>query len=305
MKKNKLKKKTVEITGLIILLVGIFSAGFLGTNYLLRKLNPITQNTPNITNNNISTNKLSKEDQQIKQQEEQQRQQKAKEEEQAKIKNQPLYPKEVFLTLDDGPSIYTSKIIKILNDNNVKASFFVIGKNVDKYPDLAKLEIQNGMCIMPHSYSHDYNIAYKSVDAYFDDLQRCIDSMTKATGENDFKYLRFPGGSDNQVSHGNMKSIRSEVIQKGYKYIDWNVSSADAAPYYVEAERIRQNVLSQCKEHNFAIVLMHDAPDKATTVEALPEIIQGLKEQGFVFRTFSDLSDQEIKKMIEIKVMNR
>lgn len=221
------------------------------------------------------------------------------------VNDRPLFSKEVFLTFDDGPSVNTLKILKILDDNNVKATFFVIGDNVDKYPELIKAEYNDGMTIINHSYTHQYSM-YKSVQSAMADFNKCNVSIKNAIGLTPLPYLRFPGGSDNTVSYSKiMKDIRDEVAAKGIEYIDWNVDSGDADSFRVAAGTIDNNLLKQLSNKNFAVTLMHDAPAKTTTVEALPVIIDYLKKQGFVFRTFADLTQTEEKEMIREKIIDR
>lgn len=222
-----------------------------------------------------------------------------------KIQDRPLFPKEVFLTFDDGPSTNTLKILKLLDDNKIKATFFVIGKNVDEHPELVKAEYLDGMSIMNHSYSHDYSI-YKSIEASMEDFDKCNVSIKNAIGIEPHRFIRFPGGSDNQVSnHQIMASIREAVVAKGIEYVDWNTSSGDAAAVTVPAKNIESNLLNQLANRNFAVVLMHDVQSKTTTVEALPSVINYLIKQGYVFRTFDDLTPTEEQEMIKTGVINR
>lgn len=222
------------------------------------------------------------------------------------IQDRPLYPKEVFLTFDDGPSPNnTLKVLDILNQNNIKATFFVIGKHVDAYPEIVKTLQENGMCILTHTYSHDYAI-YKSKETYFNDLEAGNEAIKRATGDYPIKYVRLPGGSDNRVSSMNiMKDIRDTLKQKDIRYVDWNVSSGDAAADVVPMNTIRDNLLGQFRYRNFAVMLMHDAQAKTTSAEALPYVIKYLKEQGFVFRTFDDITPTEEKEMIKQRVIYR
>lgn len=221
--------------------------------------------------------------------------------------NGPLYPKEVFLTFDDGPSETTTlKILKILKDNNVKGTFFVIGKKCEKNPEILKELKANGMAIASHTYTHEYKVIYKNVENYFNDLDKCNNTIKNITGSLPLNYTRLPGGSDNlMTSKRNMEDIRKHLKERGICYVDWNVSSADAASDNVPASKIYNNVMKQCKNKNLAVVLMHDAYYKRTTVEALPSIIKNLKEQGFYFRTFEDLSEEEEKIMIRCGIINR
>ena len=221
------------------------------------------------------------------------------------VKDRSIFSKEVFLTFDDGPSINTLKILKILNNNNVKATFFVIGSNVDAHPELVKAEYKDGMAILNHSYTHDYSM-YKSIETCVADFNRCNVSVKNALGIDLLPYIRFPGGSDNKVSNSKiMNNIRNKFISKGMEYIDWNSDAGDADKVLVSTGIIEHNLLRQLGSTNFAVILMHDAPGKTTTVEALPAVINYLKKQGFVFRTFADLTPAEEKKMIKERIIDR
>ncbi|MDP4090701.1 MAG: polysaccharide deacetylase family protein [Bacillota bacterium] len=220
-------------------------------------------------------------------------------------KDRPLSPKEVFLTFDDGPSPNTEKILKILNDNGVKASFFVLGSCAERYPDMVKAEYEGGMAILNHSYSHNYSM-YKSLEGCTEDFNRGRDVLKSILGIEPLSFIRFPGGSDNRVSNSNtMKNIRDTLAGKGIDYVDWNVSSEDASAAKVPADKIRSSTISQLSHRNFAVILMHDAGGKTTTVEALPSIIDYLKTQGFVFRTFSDITTAEYNEMLKDKIIDR
>ncbi|MDP4089712.1 MAG: polysaccharide deacetylase family protein [Bacillota bacterium] len=221
------------------------------------------------------------------------------------VVDKPLAPKEVFLTFDDGPSVNTQKILKILNDKGVKASFFVLGRNAERYPDLIKAENEAGMAILNHSYSHDYSM-YKSVDICMEDFSKSEKILNEILGTHSSNFIRFPGGSDNKVSNANtMKDIRDTFVSKGMAYVDWNISSADAAAALVPSETIKSNVINQLSHKSFGVVLMHDAGAKTTTVDALPEIVDHLIAQGFVFRTFNDLTPAEEKEMIKTRIVDR
>jgi peptidoglycan/xylan/chitin deacetylase (PgdA/CDA1 family) len=218
--------------------------------------------------------------------------------------NIPMYPKEVYLTFDDGPTKKnTTVVLDILRENNVKASFFVIGDLAEKNQDLIKRMQEDGMTILPHSYSHEYAI-YKSESSYFQDLEKCISVIKGITGKELPPFIRMPGGSDNLVGPREvLKRIRKSLRDQDIRYVDWNVSSLDASSNVVDKDIIVSSVINKCKTTNLAVVLMHDANSKSTTAEALPEIIKFLKENGFVFRTFEDLTEEEESAMIKRKII--
>ncbi len=205
---------------------------------------------------------------------------------------QSKYPKATktcYLTFDDGPSDNTLKILKILKEFDAKATFFVIGTN-SKLEYLKKIE-KSGHAIGLHSNTHDYSKIYKSTDAFFKDIDKLSKKIDKQIGIKT-KLLRFPGGSNNTVSKnykkGVMTDLTTEVQIKGYAYFDWNVDSGDASGVRVAASRITRNVLNQAKNKNSICVLMHDTAAKTTTVKALPDILHGLKKQGYKFEVLTE-----------------
>lgn len=190
-----------------------------------------------------------------------------------------------YLTFDDGPSENTEKILDTLKENNIKATFFVNG-NPNK-AEIYKRIARDGHTIGNHTYSHDYKTVYSTIDGFNADVKKLNDFITKTTGQTP-KILRFPGGSNNQVSYSYggkdfMDKITQEVKKEGIVYFDWNVSSTDAEKVTQNKQTIINSTLEEAKGKSKAIILMHDSKPKTTTVEALPEIIKGLKEQGFKF----------------------
>lgn len=191
-----------------------------------------------------------------------------------------------YLTFDDGPTANTLKILKILDEYDVKATFFVIDTAQTKIQYVKQIYAA-GHTVGLHSNSHNYANIYKSTDAYFADLTKISNTVKKYTGV-ESKVIRFPGGGSNTISRnykkGIMTTLTSEVTKKGYTYFDWNVDSCDASATTVSATKITNNVLNGAKNKSSICVLMHDAKAKTTTVDALPKIIEGLKKQGYTFK---------------------
>ncbi len=198
--------------------------------------------------------------------------------------------KYAYLTFDDGPSQNTIKILDFLKANNIKATFFVLEK--DGYDDVYQRIVNEGHEIALHSTDHDYSRIYQTVDTFMTDMEDLSAYIQGLTGV-ESKVLRFPGGSNNHVSrkYGGddiMDHIIQEVEEQGYAYFDWNVDSMDAAKGLQDKDVIVSSVLNQAKYQKTAVILMHDAARKTTTVDALPEVVEGLKEQGFFFRGLSE-----------------
>lgn len=211
--------------------------------------------------------------------------------EKEKVQNLPTFKKKIaYLTFDDGPSENTLKILNILKIENIKATFFVNGYGKEY---IYKKIVSEGHAIGNHSYSHDYKALYTSVEGFKNDVNRLATFLDKMGIET--KLFRFPGGSNNHVSweYGG-KDIMSKLVQlpneMGYEYFDWNVSSEDATGINVSTSTLIQNIMKEAKTTQNAIVLMHDSESKETTVEALPQIIEVLREMGFKFDVLTESS---------------
>lgn len=185
--------------------------------------------------------------------------------------------KKVYLTFDDGPSTGTEEILAILKEYNVKATFFVVGKEDDYSMEMYKKIVEEGHTLGMHSYSHQYSTIYQSVEAFAQDVKRQEDLLKEATGE-DIRLFRFPGGSSNLVSNIGMQEFIKYLNEEGITYFDWNVSSGDATSKSLEPEALVQNVIQDVGIYKNSVVLMHDAADKPNTVKALPMLIEQLQE---------------------------
>lgn len=189
--------------------------------------------------------------------------------------------KEAFLTFDDGPTTnITPKILKILDDYNIKATFFVVGQNAENYPELVREERDKGHSIANHTYSHDYKYIYASTSNFIKDIEKNNQVLTSILGEYNSKIIRFPGGS-----FGSKRAPYREAVKKaGYTYVDWNALNGDAEKLNVPADKLLENIKSTVGNQNHLVILMHDSSTKATTVEALPKIIDYLKSKGYEFK---------------------
>ena len=196
--------------------------------------------------------------------------------------------RKVYLTFDDGPSEETDRILDILEEYQVKATFFVTGKPDDKYGDVYRRIVADGRTLGMHSFSHNYSRIYASEEAFREDVEQLRDYLYQETGvKSDF--YRFPGGSSNTVSRTSIQQLITYLNEQNIVYFDWNVSAGDATSEYVSSERITSRVISQVGEYKEAVVLMHDSSDKKSTVEALPMIIEGIqKMENTVILPISD-----------------
>ena len=215
-------------------------------------------------------------------------------EEEARIKNQKyltnIKGKVVYLTFDDGPSIYTNDILNTLDKYNVKATFFVTCSG--DINGLAKKILDKGHTLALHTCTHKYSNIYSSEDAYFNDLNEISTRVENITGYKS-KYIRFPGGSSNTVSRFNrgiMTRLTKKVQENGYKYYDWNIDSNDAAG--ANKNQVYSNVIGALKNSNRTtnMVLMHDT--KSSTKDALDNIIKDALDMGYTFSNINDYTSE-------------
>lgn len=191
--------------------------------------------------------------------------------------------KSVYLTFDDGPSQRTDEILKILEEYGVKATFFVVGSSDETGLERLRAITRAGHTLAIHSYTHDYQKIYASVEDYLADFYQMYCQIVEATGVAP-RIFRFPGGSINGYNGNVYQEIIAEMTRRGFVYFDWNVSNGDAAGTKPQkTELLVENALKGTSARR-AIVLMHDSAAKTTTVEALPAIIEGYQTAGFTFR---------------------
>ena len=197
----------------------------------------------------------------------------------------------VFLTFDDGPSkSVTIPILDILKQNNVKATFFVLGSNAERYPEIVKRAYQEGHYIANHSFTHVYSNIYSSPQAVLDEYNRTEIAIKNAIGDQTYnsRVFRFPGGT----SGGKYANIKAEAVnllnQNNVAHLDWNALTADAAGLD-NANDMMNYVETTMGNKNSVVILMHDIGTKKSTYELLPQLIQALKEKGYVFENIYDI----------------
>ena len=192
----------------------------------------------------------------------------------------------VYLTFDDGSSNLTGQILDILDEEGIKATFFVCTAN-----EYTKRAYDSGHTIGLHSNTHNYSYIYASDSNYFSDLAAIDNNVYNVIGIHS-KFIRFPGGGSNTVSrrfsNGIMSRLTSEVENKGYVYFDWSVDSNDAGGDGYSSGNIYSNVINHLSHDKTNIVLMHDSGGHKATVDALRDIIRTAKSYGYTFKAIDD-----------------
>lgn len=199
--------------------------------------------------------------------------------------------KKIYLTFDDGPSSSTNEILDILKAYDVKATFFVVGKTDEASKEAYRRIVAEGHTLGMHSYSHKYDEIYQSEESFQEDLSKLQEYLYEVTGVWS-RYYRFPGGSSNAVSRTDMQELIAWLNENDITYYDWNVASGDAVSGHLPKETIVNNCVTGIGTQTEYMILLHDAADKRSTVEALPEIISEIRMGGDV--SFCPITDETV-----------
>lgn len=188
----------------------------------------------------------------------------------------------VYLTFDDGPTSNTDRLLAILSEYDAKATFFVNGHTDENARERMRRIVAEGHTLGMHSFTHEYSIIYSSVEAYLEDMYQLFNLIVEATGQAPTAF-RFPGGSINGYNSGFYQELLAEMLRRGFVPYDWNLSAQDATSTPLSTDTIVDNVFSGASGKSRAFVLMHDGASRGTTVQALPEILEGFRQMGYRF----------------------
>lgn len=189
------------------------------------------------------------------------------------------YSKIVYLTFDDGPSYKTPLILDILDQYNIKATFFVTYTTYKDFVPYYKEIVARGHSIGIHTATHRYTYIYGSLENFKEDFDLVYNWVYEQTGVKTTLY-RFPGGSVNSYNSALREKIKYFLMQHNMMYYDWNVSCGDGNSG-ITSDLVYTNVITTIGKSNHPIVLMHDT--KQETVDALPSVIEELISMGYSF----------------------
>ncbi|HDR8072557.1 TPA: polysaccharide deacetylase [Bacillus cereus] len=202
-----------------------------------------------------------------------------------------------YLTFDDGPGKYTAQLLDILKENDVKATFFLIGQNVKSYPNLVKREVVEGHYIGMHSMTHNSKKLYDQ-GGYVDDMKEEQDLIASILGYSP-KLTRPPYGSKT----GLHEELRNKVVESGLKVWDWTIDSLDWTYNSVSTEtaiaQITQKILADANGPK-EVILMHDIHSQS--IAAVPAIIKGLKEKGYEFEAYHEFDHFPVNFMHDQRI---
>lgn len=195
--------------------------------------------------------------------------------------------KTAYLTFDDGPSVLTEKYLDILWKHHAKATFFLIGQQIQgDMKEIVRREIKEGHEVGIHTYTHVSGEIYQSADAYYQDVYRVKELLQK-----EFQYkpsiLRFPWGSANCYICHYKQDIVNRLREEGIEYTDWNVSGEDSVGR-PDSSTILANIRKDCFQVDEPVILLHDSSSNQATLNTLETVITMLEQEGYGFGTISE-----------------
>lgn len=195
--------------------------------------------------------------------------------------------KVIYLTFDDGPSIMTNKVLDILKQNNVKATFFIIGNQIPDNEEVIKRIYDEGHSIGLHTYTHKYNNIYRNKDNFIKEMMTTSDMIKKITGV-ESHIIRFPGGSRR---HLNDKFLQ-QLHENNFKIYDWNIQASDGINAKTSPYKLFKETTKNPEHLNSIILLMHCDYMHKNTCIALPNIINYYKTQGYEFKPITEDTEE-------------
>ncbi|GIP23711.1 polysaccharide deacetylase [Paenibacillus sp. J22TS3] len=189
--------------------------------------------------------------------------------------------KVVYLTFDDGPTKLTDQVLAILSKNKAKATFFVLGEQAERYPEVIRRISEGGHALGNHTYDHVYKKLYHNFSEFWRQIKQTEEILRNITGSRT-PLVRAPGGT-----YGHFDSSYFSLLKRGgYAVFDWDVDTRDSSRKGVPSSEMIRNVkLAELKDQ--IVVLMHDGAGHEQTIKALPRIIEYYKSHGYEFQSLS------------------
>ena len=186
--------------------------------------------------------------------------------------------KRIYLTFDDGPStVVPARILDTLQEENVKATFFIVSARVHGREETLRRIVREGHTVGIHSATHVYSQIYASDEALLADVAECADCIRRVTGVTPRVY-RFPGGGS--AARERQTQLLSD---RGLKVVRWNAVCGDEEIRNADAETLVRESIRTAGKKNTVVLLLHDSAPHAATAEALPAIIAHFRAAGYVF----------------------
>lgn len=192
--------------------------------------------------------------------------------------------RKIYLTFDDGPIPgVTEKLLNVLKEQNIKATFFIVGKEIPGREDILKRIYSEGHTIGLHTYNHKFKNVYKSEDAFVDEMLQTRKKINEILNINPTA-IRFPGGSSGRMTQELLDKLHSNNM----KVFDWTIDLHDGCASEVSVSELIKNGTKFNPKYRRLIILAHCNSNNINTVKALPEIIKFYKELGYEFAAIGE-----------------
>lgn len=190
----------------------------------------------------------------------------------------------IYLTFDDGPSYkITNKVLDVLEENQVKATFFLIGSQIKDKEDVVKRIYNEGHSIGLHTYTHNFRKIYCNEDKFIQEMMVCRNEIQEVIGIAP-NIIRFPGGSYKHLS----KSYLKKLHDNNFRVYDWNVDNCDGLNPKIQPYNLYVKAIKGSGKLDNIILLLHCTDMNNNTCKALPKIIKYYKSQGYEFRSITE-----------------
>lgn len=189
----------------------------------------------------------------------------------------------IYLTFDDGPSVITDKVLNILKENNIKATFFVIGNQIKDQEAVVKRIHDEGHGIGLHTYTHKFRIIYSSNEAFIKEMKTSQDEIHRITNITP-TIIRFPGGSRTRLNEEMLALLHSY----NFKVYDWNITVSDGINPKTSSDKLFNEATKGTVKPDPIILLMHCDYMHKNTYIALPRIIKYYQNKNYEFRVIDE-----------------
>ena len=194
--------------------------------------------------------------------------------------------KVICLTFDDGPTDSTTpKVLDILDTFGVRATFFLIGRQISGREDIVRRTAAAGHAVRIPTHSPVYREIYASPQALLRDIAACRRAIRAALPGYEGKLYRFPGGE-----YGKPEALRRAVREAGLTVCAWNASADDSVLPHATADELFENAVRTGADRQRIVLLLHDGVNYRATVACLPRIIRHYKARGYRFETLQQKS---------------
>ena len=189
----------------------------------------------------------------------------------------------IYLTFDDGPSVMTDKVLDVLKENDVKATFFIIGNQIKGQEAVVKRIYTEGHSIGLHTYTHTYKNIYSTRKGFISEMLKSQNEINSLIGIKPI-IMRFPSGSRKHLT----KAFLEELHSYNFKIYDWNAVMSDGVNCKTPTDKLYREATKTTVSEHPIILLMHCDYMHKNTCKVLPRVIKFYKDNGYEFKIIND-----------------